>query len=203
MVDALSKELYSLKQGSRVEYWLSSECTCHNKPRYSRVPGKDSTAVPRGDKMGSFLWQSEPQIPAHVGPQSGWWTLLVTLSYSLQHGNWKDRQKLEIPCSQRLPWLEDQMPPDHRHWGTGWIFRRRPRNPQWDWWSRAATQLVSSNLPMHLNYTKKKNWNCFRCGSPDHLVMDCPKDLGKVTRKVSLNPKRGQQRREARPLRIQ
>ena len=33
-VDALSKELYSLKQGSR-RIWLSSECTCHSRFRYS------------------------------------------------------------------------------------------------------------------------------------------------------------------------
>ena len=34
---------------------------------------------------------------------------------------------------------------------------------------------------------QKKNWNCFGYGSPDHLVKDCPKDIGKVARKVSLN----------------
>ena len=28
---------------------------------------------------------------------------------------------------------------------------------------------------------QKKNQNCFRCGSPDHLVNDCPKDLIKTT----------------------
>ena len=36
-----------------------------------------------------------------------------------------------------------------------------------------------------------KNWNCFGCGNPDHLVKDCPKDLGKTTRKVGLNLKEG------------
>ena len=35
----------------------------------------------------------------------------------------------------------------------------------------------------------KKNCNCFGCGSPDHLVKDCPKDLGKTARKVGLNLK--------------
>ena len=29
---------------------------------------------------------------------------------------------------------------------------------------------------------QKKNCNCFRCGSPDHLVKDCPKELGKLQR---------------------
>ena len=38
---------------------------------------------------------------------------------------------------------------------------------------------------------QKKNCNCFMCGSPDHLVKDCPKDLGKTTRKVGLNLKEG------------
>ena len=27
---------------------------------------------------------------------------------------------------------------------------------------------------------QRKNSNCFRRGSPDHLVKDCPKDLGKL-----------------------
>ena len=36
---------------------------------------------------------------------------------------------------------------------------------------------------------QKKNHNCFGCGSPDHLVKDCPKDLGKTARKVGLNLK--------------
>ena len=37
----------------------------------------------------------------------------------------------------------------------------------------------------------RKNLNCFRCGSSDHLVRDCSKDLSKTTRKVSLNAKEG------------
>ena len=36
---------------------------------------------------------------------------------------------------------------------------------------------------------QKKNHNCFRCASADHLVKDCPKDLGKTARKVGLNLK--------------
>ena len=38
---------------------------------------------------------------------------------------------------------------------------------------------------------QRKNWNYFRCVSPDHLVKDCPKDLSKTNRKVSLNVKEG------------
>ena len=38
---------------------------------------------------------------------------------------------------------------------------------------------------------QKKNWNCFGCGSPDHFIKDCPKDLSKVTRKASSNTKEG------------
>ena len=38
---------------------------------------------------------------------------------------------------------------------------------------------------------QKRNQNCFGCGSPEHLVKDCPKDLSKVTRKMSLNMKEG------------
>ena len=38
---------------------------------------------------------------------------------------------------------------------------------------------------------EKKNQNCFRCSSPDHLMRDCLKDLSKTTQKVSLNAKEG------------
>ena len=38
---------------------------------------------------------------------------------------------------------------------------------------------------------QKKNCKCFGCGSPDHLVKDCTKDLGKTVRKVGLNLKEG------------
>ena len=38
---------------------------------------------------------------------------------------------------------------------------------------------------------QKNNHSCFGCGSLDHLVKDCPKDLGKTTRKVGLNMKEG------------
>ena len=27
---------------------------------------------------------------------------------------------------------------------------------------------------------QRKNLNCFKCGSPEHLVRDCPKDLSKT-----------------------
>ena len=37
----------------------------------------------------------------------------------------------------------------------------------------------------------RKNQNCFRCGSPDHLLKDCLKDLSKTTWKASLNMKEG------------
>ena len=30
---------------------------------------------------------------------------------------------------------------------------------------------------------QSKNWNCFRCGSPDHFVGDCLKDLSKTIQK--------------------
>ena len=38
---------------------------------------------------------------------------------------------------------------------------------------------------------QKRNCNCFGCGSPDHLVKDCLKEMGKTTRKVGLNLKEG------------
>ena len=38
---------------------------------------------------------------------------------------------------------------------------------------------------------QEKNHNCFGCGSPNHLVKDHPKELGKATRKAGLNSKEG------------
>ena len=38
---------------------------------------------------------------------------------------------------------------------------------------------------------QRKNQNCFRCGSPDNLIRDCPKDLRKTAQKVGLNVKEG------------
>ena len=31
---------------------------------------------------------------------------------------------------------------------------------------------------------QKKNKNCFGCGSPNHFVCDCPKDVSRPTQKV-------------------
>ena len=36
---------------------------------------------------------------------------------------------------------------------------------------------------------QRKNWNCFGCCSPDHLLKDCVKDLRKAAQKGSLNTK--------------
>ena len=38
---------------------------------------------------------------------------------------------------------------------------------------------------------QKRNHNCFGCGSPDHLVKDCLKEIEKTARKVGLNLKEG------------
>ena len=43
---------------------------------------------------------------------------------------------------------------------------------------------------------QKKDHNCFGCGSPDHLVKDCPKVMGKTKRKVGLNLKDGMVKKE-------
>ena len=38
---------------------------------------------------------------------------------------------------------------------------------------------------------QQKNKNCFGCGSPDHFVQDCPKDISKVAQKADLNTEGG------------
>ena len=100
--------------------WLSLECTCCNRFRYS------SQSIWEGfNKTMWRRWNGIISARAWTLNTGTCWptkwmanTPLVTPTCSLQHRNWKDRQKLEIPCSQRLPWLEDQMWPDHRHQRT-------------------------------------------------------------------------------------
>ena len=46
-------------------------------------------------------------------------------------------------------------------------------------------------LANKVELSQKKNYNCFGCGSPDNLVKDCSKELGKTTRKLGLNLKEG------------
>ena len=38
---------------------------------------------------------------------------------------------------------------------------------------------------------QRKNQNCFGCGSPDHLIRECPKNLSKTAQKLSINTKEG------------
>ena len=57
-----------------------------------------------------------------------------------------------------------------------------------------STNLLLSYIVQFANAVElyqKKNCNCFGSGSPDHLVKDCPKDLGKTARKIGLNLKEG------------
>ena len=59
--DTLSKELYSLKQGSRenvAEFW--SVLVTAGSDTSVGVPEKDSTGACAGDEMRSFLWGPEP-----------------------------------------------------------------------------------------------------------------------------------------------
>ena len=42
---------------------------------------------------------------------------------------------------------------------------------------------------------QKKNRNYFVCGSPDHLIWDCPKDISKFAWKMYLNMKEGMARK--------
>ena len=38
---------------------------------------------------------------------------------------------------------------------------------------------------------QQKNRSCFECGSPNHLMQDCPKDINKSAWKADLNTKEG------------
>ena len=50
---------------------------------------------------------------------------------------------------------------------------------------------------------QRKIQNCFGCGSPDHLVKGCPKDLSKTTQKACLNTKEGTMKKGGWTLRNQ
>ena len=66
-------------------------------------------------------------------------------------------------------------------------------DPETSSWVGGADQL-EGYIVHFANVVKlhqRKNWSCFWCGSPDHLVKDCLKDLNKTDQKVSLNAKEG------------
>ena len=42
-----------------------------------------------------------------------------------------------------------------------------------------------------VEFYPKKNKNCFGCGSPDHPIQDCLKDISRSTQKAYLNRKQG------------
>ena len=85
----------------------------------------------------------------------------------------------------------------------GWVFSwRRHRNLEWCWGTdQSVGYIVCFANVVELYH--RRNQNCFKCGSPDYLVKDCPKDLNKTTKKLSLNTKEGRTKKGGRPLRIQ
>ena len=73
----------------------------------------------------------------------------------------------------------------------GWVFRwRGPRNLKWNWWSQSVGQIYHPFYQCSQAVSEEK-WKLFGCGSPDHLIRDCLKDLSKTVQKVSLNVKEG------------
>ena len=136
MFNALSKELYSIKQGSKENMAEFRMCLLPTSP--VGVPGKDSTGACGGDEMRLFLWGPEPWILACWPTKWMANTPLVTPTWFLLPRSWKDRQRPEIPCCRRPPWLEGQMLPSHRHWGTCFpLWSWRAIIPSWlnpPWW---------------------------------------------------------------------
>ena len=68
------------------------------------------------------------------------------------------------------------------------------------WWGGKASSGAgqtdqSTEYIIHLakavELYQKKNRNCFGCGSSDHLIWDCPKDLSWSAQKADLNMKEG------------
>ena len=58
--------------------------------------------------------------------------------------------------------------------------------------SEEKSEIVSDvHFANVVKLSQTKNQNCFRCGSPDHLMKDCLKDLSKTSQKASLNVKEG------------
>ena len=100
--------------------WPRSECACCSRFRYS------SWSTQEGFNRRTWRrWNEIISTRACTPNISACWptkwmanTLLATLTCFLQPRSWKEGSKLEIPCSQRLPQLEDQMVPSQRHWGT-------------------------------------------------------------------------------------
>ena len=118
--------------------WLSLKCTYCSRYIYfsqSNQEGFNRSTWRRWNEIISTrAWT--PNISAHWLTKWMVNTPLAILTCSLQPRSWKDGQKLEIPCSQRPPQLEDQMLPSHRHRGTCF--------PLWSWRAIVPSQL---NLP--------------------------------------------------------
>ena len=152
-------------------------------------------------------------------------TPLSTLNLFKQPGNWKNRQKVEIPLPPKTTITRglnitcSQMPgnlfPSHKLKGnctfTIWSTTVESNKAEEDSGSKLegeeetessagedaesssgggrADQLVGYIVYFDnaVKLYQRKNQNCFRCGSPDHLGKDCLKDLSKTTQKVSLN----------------
>ena len=74
----------------------------------------------------------------------------------------------------------------------GWVLCwGRCGNDMGSWQCRPIVRLHCAWFANAVELYQKKNHNCFWCGSPDHLVKDCPKEMGKTARKVGLNLKEG------------
>ena len=69
--------------------------------------------------------------------------------------------------------------------------------------NRGRVHVVTARARKEPQHTKK--WNCFRCGSGEHLVKSCPKAHRKHThapRTVNMHTMRGQNRRSTPMLRV-
>ena len=63
---------------------------------------------------------------------------------------------------------------------------------------KASGGVGGTDQPMEyiIHFTKafklyQQKQKCFGCGSPDHLIWDCPKDISKSAQKADLNTKEG------------
>ena len=116
--DVLSKELYSLKQGSRENVAEFGVCLLQQVHiLQSEYPERIQQEHMEEMKQDHFYEGLKPKYQCILANKVDDKHPLATTTWSLQSVSWKDTQKPEIPCSQRPPQLEDWMLLSHRHQG--------------------------------------------------------------------------------------
>ena len=226
MFDTLSKELYSLKQGSGENVAEFRVCLSQQvqilqleypgriqpehieemkqdhfyeglNPKYwhilaHTVDGEHLTGYSNllleAQKLERWAEARDPQIPKTTT------TGRVTITHSQTPGNLFPSQKLK--GSHTFTTVESNKAEEDSGMKPEW-----EEEAECSAGEDAETSNGVGGMDQSVGYIvcfanmvelyQRKNQNCFRCSSPDHLMKDCLNDLSKIACKVSLSTKEG------------